>query len=134
MDLLRWLIDGSTPGGATYDLMWVWVTFALSAMVAAGYSAIAVNWFFQSKLPARADAAAGGLDVQAEREILHQRVRREHRPALGHAQADQDISHDLWLRQGGGDDRRDPVREVHRGDWRLLGCHPAHACGRRDRA
>ena len=46
MNLLNWF-----AGGGGYDsAWWVWGTVALSALVALGYTIIAVNWYFQDKL------------------------------------------------------------------------------------
>ncbi|MDQ3438864.1 MAG: PAS domain-containing sensor histidine kinase [Planctomycetota bacterium] len=57
MDLLRWL-NGTNSGGsaafvpgvAQHDLLWPGVTTVLSLCVATGYCAVAINWFFQSRL------------------------------------------------------------------------------------
>lgn len=65
MDLLRWL-NGTNSGGMTafmpglaqHHMLWPGVTIVLSLLVAAGYCAIAVNWFFQSKLARHADSKA----------------------------------------------------------------------------
>jgi PAS domain S-box-containing protein len=45
-------------GWAASDAAWPWVTAVLSVSVAAGYCAIAVNWFFQSKLSRHAESRA----------------------------------------------------------------------------
>jgi signal transduction histidine kinase len=52
MNLIRWLGEDSAPGTVS-DLRWAWVTVALSAAVASGYIAIAVNRYFQAKLGRR---------------------------------------------------------------------------------
>jgi signal transduction histidine kinase len=66
MDLIHWL-NGGGGGGATlaggaaaaqHDMVWPWVTTVLSVSVAAGYCAIAVNWFFQKKLARHAESRA----------------------------------------------------------------------------
>ena len=66
MDLLRWLngaISGSSaahvPGFSQHDLIWSAVTIVLSVCVAAGYCAVAINWFFQSKLARHAEKIEG---------------------------------------------------------------------------
>jgi PAS domain S-box-containing protein len=59
MNLLNWFARG---GGGSYESSWwVWVTFALSALVAAGYCATAVDWYFQDKLARRSDSAAAQI-------------------------------------------------------------------------
>ena len=45
-------------GWAAGDGAWPWVTTVLSVSVAAGYCAIAINWFFQSKLSRHAESRA----------------------------------------------------------------------------
>jgi len=65
MDLLRWL-NGTNSGGsaafvpgvAQHDMLWPTVTTLLSLCVAAGYCAIAINWFFQTKLAHHAESRA----------------------------------------------------------------------------
>src|SRR3954454_15800269 len=42
----------------TQEVVWAWVTVGLSALVAVGYGAIAVNWYFQSKLARKGEARA----------------------------------------------------------------------------
>ena len=56
MTLLHWFARGS--GGGYESPWWVWVTFALSALVAAGYCATAIDWYFQDKLARRSDSTA----------------------------------------------------------------------------
>lgn len=70
MDLTGWLsgtgssggwvaAPAGNAGGVGVSPLWGWVTVGLSAVVAAGYVAIAVNWHFQRKLgPSRRDAHA----------------------------------------------------------------------------
>jgi signal transduction histidine kinase len=62
MDLSRWFNSG---GGATlvfgvaqHDVVWSLITTTLSLCVAAGYCAIAVNWFFHSRLARHAESRA----------------------------------------------------------------------------
>ncbi|MGB7157180.1 MAG: ATP-binding protein [Tepidisphaeraceae bacterium] len=67
MNLLRWF-NGSSTGVAgsggdvaafgQLELILAWVTIVLSVLVLAGYCAIAVNWFFQSKLSHHAESRA----------------------------------------------------------------------------
>ena len=40
------------------DLIWPWITIALSLVVAAGYCAIAINWYFQQKVSRPAESRA----------------------------------------------------------------------------
>ena len=56
MKLLNWLSESAAPGGLPDDGVWVSVTTTLSAFVALGYCAIAINWYFQSKLPSLREA------------------------------------------------------------------------------
>src|SRR5687768_13727215 len=65
MDLIGWL-GGGTSSGTQFSIpsspgmapAFGWLTVVLSAAVASGYIAIAVNWHFQRKLEARAAARA----------------------------------------------------------------------------
>ena len=64
-DLIRWLngaISGSSaahvPGFSQHDLVWSGVTTVLSLCVIGGYCAVAINWFFQSKLARHAESKA----------------------------------------------------------------------------
>jgi signal transduction histidine kinase len=50
MSFLRWFSLGDDSFGAPHAYFWAWVTIILSALVAAGYCVIAVNWYFQRKL------------------------------------------------------------------------------------
>ena len=54
MDVSRWINAATTThdpaGAAAGGHLWPWVTIALSALLAAGYTVIAVNWYFQSRL------------------------------------------------------------------------------------
>src|SRR5215510_4937083 len=43
------------------DLFWAWVTIVLSALVAAGYCVIAINWYFQSKHTSQSQQARRSL-------------------------------------------------------------------------
>ena len=54
-NLVHWLGADTVPGTPA-DLRWAWVTVALSAAVAAGYVAIAVNLYFQAKLGRRQES------------------------------------------------------------------------------
>src|SRR5688572_17316300 len=58
MNVLRRMGDSVAQLDAAYGAAWVWTTFALSALVALGYAAIAVNWYFQSKIPGRTEPKA----------------------------------------------------------------------------
>jgi PAS domain S-box-containing protein len=56
MNLLNWFARGT---GVGYEsTWWVWLTFALSALIVAGYCATAIDWYFQDKLARRSDSTA----------------------------------------------------------------------------
>ena len=62
MNLFHWLSgqDVLSSGGtmnSPRDMLWSWITIILSGAIIAGYSVIAFNWYFQSKLARHADAA-----------------------------------------------------------------------------
>ncbi|MDB5322826.1 MAG: Complexhybrid Signal Transduction Protein [Phycisphaerales bacterium] len=44
------VLDASHSASTQPDLLWAWVTLALSSAVALGYGAIAFNWYFQDKV------------------------------------------------------------------------------------
>jgi PAS domain S-box-containing protein len=59
--LFQWMTvagDGDALAGAGHELLWAGVTLALSAVVAAGYGVIAVNWYFQARLARCGEARA----------------------------------------------------------------------------
>jgi len=60
LNLLYSLVGGSFDLvlGMRQDPMWVAATIALSILVVTGYGVIAVNWYFQSRLAARAESRA----------------------------------------------------------------------------
>jgi signal transduction histidine kinase len=55
MDVLRLLTRGPLHL-SDHDLVWVWTTTVLSAIVFGGYMGIAFNWYFQSRLDRRRSA------------------------------------------------------------------------------
>ena len=62
MNLFHWLSgqDVLSSGGtmnSPRDMLWSWITITLSGAIIAGYSVIAFNWYFQSKLARHAEAA-----------------------------------------------------------------------------
>src|SRR5689334_8293858 len=58
MNLIRWFAGADYVPGARHDLLWAWVTIALSSLVFVGYGVIAFNWYFQWKLSRHAEAKA----------------------------------------------------------------------------
>jgi PAS domain S-box-containing protein len=60
MSFLRALNAISNPPGPAGDVRWVWVTLALSALIAVGYGVIACNAYFQSRLSRADEARAAG--------------------------------------------------------------------------
>src|SRR4051794_24902488 len=59
MDSLKWI--GGLPNAQ--DAGWSLITLTLSVLAAAGYLAIAVNWYFQSKL-SRAESRAAATRLR----------------------------------------------------------------------
>ena len=53
MNLTYWFTGDDYMSGVRHDLLWVWGTVILSALLALGYCVLAVNWYFQSKLSRR---------------------------------------------------------------------------------
>jgi signal transduction histidine kinase len=77
MDLVSWLggsgrhaIGGGSAAAPGASAGWGWVTLALSAAVAAGYVAIAFNWYFQRKLDAGARGGRRGSANAAAARLL----------------------------------------------------------------
>jgi signal transduction histidine kinase len=58
MNSLRWFAGADYVPGARQDMLWSWITIALSAMIVIGYGVIAFNWYFQRKLSRHAEAKA----------------------------------------------------------------------------
>src|SRR5262245_44483199 len=48
MNLFRWFSDDVL--GVPHDERWVWLTIALSGLLAIGYAVIAFNWYFQTRV------------------------------------------------------------------------------------
>ena len=67
MNLLRWFNGGDDLMDVSHDTRWAWVTLGLSALLAAGYGVIAINWYFQAKLSRFAEARR----VDAATQSLH---------------------------------------------------------------
>jgi PAS domain S-box-containing protein len=57
MNLSHWFNGGNYIPGASGDSWW-WITITLSLSITAGYTVIAFNWYFQSKLRRQAEATA----------------------------------------------------------------------------
>jgi signal transduction histidine kinase len=58
MNLTFWFTGDDYMSGVRHDLLWVWGTVILSALLALGYCVLAVNWYFQSKLSRRGESKA----------------------------------------------------------------------------
>jgi nitrogen-specific signal transduction histidine kinase len=63
-------LAGEASRAGETDALWPWLTIALAATVAIGYFAIAVNWYFHSKLPGRSESRAAGAALARLRGIF----------------------------------------------------------------